>query len=404
MYWAGIYNAEIEAFPDTEISVGESFNIVGSPQGGKLANTESNAGNGKIKIPEGYAAYSAKGNFSASSDNNNAGNILSLAIGNKQSDYRSRFYQHSMSLSENFEEGIINEVPVSFTLGNHVAGDISVTVKCRLTESAKQAWRIKAFNTIIKAFELKQREFDEKLAVAKSVVDEKSKTNPGFYRQIENMALRKNCIAYLIGHDKMGQNMISGSTVQNLQILNNAQLETYAAEARFLEQAFEWEIMSYHFYPFYWANKEKWEKLYNPNESNDPIFRSFLQSGMARVILTVRPGFEEAVNWYLTTGEVWNGGQVPTINDPLFLSIVEELRVTEGEVDETWETRVPTSLTVIQAGSLGLNVLEALPCDNSCGDNLLFSSDGKPLTDEDGEVLKNFKKQDALLGGRSYIK
>ena len=157
--------------------------------------------------------------------------------------------------------------------------------------------------------------------------------------------------------------------------------------------------MSYHFYPFYWADKDKWKELYNVNETNDPLHRSFLQSGMARVIVSVRPGFEEAVNWYMATGQIWNGGQVPTMDDPLYVSIVDELRDIEGTVEETWETRVPTSLTVIQAGSIGLKV-EGLPCNTECNDFRRFDSDGNELFDADNKPFTNPIAQTThLVGG-----
>ena len=54
------------------------------------------------------------------------------------------------------------------------------------------------------------------------------------------------------------------------------------------------------------------------------------------------------------------------MDDDLYVSIAEELQSTEGEVEETWETRVPTDLTVVQAGTIGLNV-EGLPCNPECG-------------------------------------
>jgi len=179
---------------------------------------------------------------------------------------------------------------------------------------------------------------------------------------------------------------------------DNPELETYAAKVKFFEQAFEWNLMSYYFYPFYWAEKDKWEALYNINDIDDPTFRAFLRSGMARVIITVRPGFEEAVNWYMSTGQIWNGGQVPTMDDELFVSIIEELRNLEGEVEETWESRVPTSLTVIQAGSIGLNA-QGLPCNVECNDNLLFDSDGNPVLDANGNAIKVIDQTDTVLGG-----
>jgi hypothetical protein len=170
---------------------------------------------------------------------------------------------------------------------------------------------------------------------------------------------------------------------------------------KFFEQAFEWDLMSYYFYPFYWAEKSKWVDMYQIDEMDDATFKAFLESGMARVIVTVKPGFEEAVNWYMATGQVWNGGQVPTMSDELFMSIVDELREQTGEVEETWESRVPTSLTVIQAGNIGLNV-QGLPCDEECDDYKLFESDGNQILNPDGTPKSSNplvqQPEDVLLG------
>ena len=128
-----------------------------------------------------------------------------------------------------------------------------------------------------------------------------------------------------------------------------------------MEQAFEWEIMDYTFYPYYWANREKWQEMY-VSDSMDPLFRSFLQSGMARVIATVRPGFESAVQFFLETGFIWNGGEVPVIGDPMYMSIVDEMRKPLGKPQgKYWISKIPTNLTIIQDKSTGLEVDQALP-------------------------------------------
>jgi hypothetical protein len=233
------------------------------------------------------------------------------------------------------------------------------------------------------------------MAALKGMQVQKVKSNPLFYRQIENTVLRKNCIEYMISQNELGGTTLTeGVNLQTTHVLSdNVNLGTYADKVKFFEQAFEWNLMSYFFYPFYWAPRPKWEDLYNVEEVDDPLFRSFLQSGMARVIITVRPGFEELVNWYMATGQVWNGGQVPTMNDPLFISIVAELSQPEGVVEETWESRVPTSLTVIQAGTIGLNV-QGLPCDEECRDNLMFDSDGQPVLDANGNQINIIGQND----------
>jgi hypothetical protein len=83
---------------------------------------------------------------------------------------------------------------------------------------------------------------------------------------------------------------------------------------------------------------------------------------MGRVIVTVKPGFEDAVQFFMSTGKIWNGGEVPVIGETMYLSIVDEMREPTGIAQgKYWITRVPTSLTILQARSVGLEVVDALP-------------------------------------------
>jgi len=74
---------------------------------------------------------------------------------------------------------------------------------------------------------------------------------------------------------------------------------------RFIHHALEWENMLYFLYPYFWTDPYKatdteaeqehpyWEfKKYLDHP--DPMHRAFLKAGAARVVLPVRPGFEEA--------------------------------------------------------------------------------------------------------------
>jgi hypothetical protein len=183
--------------------------------------------------------------------------------------------------------------------------------------------------------------------------------------------LRKNCIAYLIEETQMGRGFYTGSQLTNLALLQNQQLDNYANLAKFIEQAFEWSLMSYNFYPFYWGDRTDWTALYQ-YECNDPLFRSFMQSGMARVIVTVRPGFEKAVLHFMQTGQIWNGGEVPVVGNPLYMSIVDELKVQEYAVEESWETVVPTNLIALQSSGVAV-AATGLPCGEDC------KNEGNPL-------------------------
>ena len=205
-----------------------------------------------------------------------------------------------------------------------------------------------------------QKALDEEQKAKEAEAKEKE---GNFYRYMEADVLKHNCIAYLLQDylATLGQPFTDGDRMDNFQVHLNENLDKYAALAKFLEQAFEWEVMDYTFYPYYWADRKEWQKMYI-SESVDPLFRSFLQAGMARVVVTVNPGFEDAVQLFLETGLIWNGGEVPVIGDPLYMSIVDEMREPTGEPHgRFWITRIPTTLTILQDKSTGLPVDQPLP-------------------------------------------
>jgi len=398
-YWAGIYNAEIEAKPSELISVADSFNIKWDGTT-KLGRVEANAGNAKIAVPEGYIATSAVGIFTASSDNDSAnGSVLSLTVGTRSVAYEGAFSSKRISLntlqpiqpSQSSQSSALpyqrevkpfaeakyaKDVPVSFLLGNHVAGDISVSVTCKLSDEGLANWQNRTFKAIMDAYEDALDKFHEKTASQQTATAQVLATNPNFYRQIENTILRKNCISFLLDRAPdairtYGRDFLPAQRSFKDTEIDITGLSDYASFVQFMEQAFEWDIMSYNFYPYYWASRAQWTKLYTYDGTDDPIFRAFMQSGMARVIVTVRPGFEDAVGLYLSTGILWNGGRPPVLGDPLFVSLIDEVKRHKPKpYGKAWLTRVPTSLTILQADSIGLKVDKALPCE--CGNEADF--------------------------------
>ena len=57
---------------------------------------------------------------------------------------------------------------------------------------------------------------------------------------------------------------------------------------RFFEQAFEWNNLTYLFYPYFWGRKSRWLDVF-PLDDPDPQFRDFLRAGSARVPARGRP-------------------------------------------------------------------------------------------------------------------
>ncbi|SHL58132.1 hypothetical protein [Chryseobacterium polytrichastri] len=370
-HWAQIYGVQLDTFPAA------TKQVIHSPASVPQTNDDFGIDYSQITIPDNYAAKNAS--FGCRSSRNRGGgwsgarysevfcsNLKGDMIG--KSEYGDINFDQSVS-------GLNLTGILSFQVKGHNVKNynIKVTINCELSDEFINKWKTESFNAIIKAYEAAYQKFLEEQARLDAEQKEKEaaakERQDNFYRYMEHDTLKHNCIAYLLQDylTTLGQVTTNGAEdttrMDNFQVYLNENLDQYAALAKFMEQAFEWEIMDYTFYPYYWANRKSWQQFYL-TESVDPLFRSFLQAGMARIIVTVKPGFEAAVQFFLETGLIWNGGTVPVIGDPMYMSIVDEMRQPTGEAQgKYWITRMPTTLTILQDSSTGLpvNPLHPLP-------------------------------------------
>ena len=363
-YWAGIYGINLTTLLTNTKKI--IHNASGRPDtnGGF---TESST----LQIPENYVAKN--GTFIGSSSRNRGGGsqgsrYSTLLCSNLKGALRGDSYRANVSF--NFSEAGLNVTDsVEFQVSGHNVDNYNVRaiLNCELSIEYINAWKLENFNLIIdaytKALDAYKVEKANIEAERKANEENQKEAQSNFYRIIEGDVLKHNCIAYLLQNNSnaLGVDFTSGDTMETFKVALSDNLDKYTSTAKFLEQAFEWSIMDYTFYPYYWADRKEWQEMYL-TENIDALFRSFLQAGLARVIVTVKPGFEEAVQYFLTTGEVWLGGETPIIGDPLYVSISQEMRDPTGIAQGNyWITRIPTTLTILQAKSTGLEVDEPLP-------------------------------------------
>jgi hypothetical protein len=74
---------------------------------------------------------------------------------------------------------------------------------------------------------------------------------------------------------------------------------------KFVQQAIEWENLLYFLYPYFWGSEVQGrDKMLF--EHPDPEHQNFLRAGYCRVVITVRPGFEEDFTRLVETGSLSN--------------------------------------------------------------------------------------------------
>lgn len=243
--------------------------------------------------------------------------------------------------------GEVGSVPVAMTTVMNSAFAATVEIFCERTQRAIEQWQLKTHAVITQAYIAKRANYERALADAQAGVQILGR-NPLINRRVIEMELRKHCITLVTGQhfDSFGALELSSQGYPQTSL---PAAEAQGAYVRFFEQAFEWDHMSFFFYPYYWSWKPAWPKRALLDDV-DPLFGDFLRAGAARAVFPVRPGFEAAVVHYLETGKIWEGGVPPDISGSTYLPIVKEIQQSQGApegevpVGEPWLVRLPTTL------------------------------------------------------------
>lgn len=238
---------------------------------------------------------------------------------------------------------------LSIPFGRHFA--MTVEVMCRPDPRMWENWRLKTHEAISTAYLKQKAEYEAKLseAAAQAGVEIVGRS-PLENRLIERAELKKQCISLVRGRNFQGFDAILEAGAG----IDFSTVHHQAAHIRFFEQAFEWENMTYVFYPYYWGRKSLWQERVALQDV-DPQHAEFLKAGAARVVVPVRPGFEKALAHFRNTGKVWEGGEPPMIGDEDYVEILDELKERakapgeEKPFGDPWEVRLPTTLVRLRA-------------------------------------------------------
>ncbi len=312
-----------------------------------------------LKLPEGYEALSFVAPFGLHSETHDGGdNWVTIAVGTK-----SRFTTSGGTFASTLD-GEDDIVPVVI-MGRTRFYAMNIEIVCTRTVPAYEKWKLKVFNAIIDAYNTKLAAYNNELAAARSRVGIQIQGgNPAANRQREQLELEKSCIRLLAQHcDPLWSNAMKDNQECKYPEFDCCEAIRDGSYVQFVEQCFEWKLMTYLFFPYFWGRKCNWQKIYQLDDV-DPLFLAFLQAGFARVVVPVAPGYEHAALRFLADGTLWDGGGTPGVDDPLYRSIVVEMLEEVGTVDpdiKPWKITVPTTLAVLQCDS-GCVPGDGLPC------------------------------------------
>lgn len=367
---AALYGANPDAPMDAKVAITGT----GSASHGTGDSHQSNT-HEPVAIPPNYICTSIIGKTNYNIQANTSPGYLTVSIGGRSWSEPSLegtgaralpMSATGLNLTSNVPMGAITKKVTSYS--------ISVSFRCELQPAIFQQWQQDVYDEIKRAYDSQLQSFNDAQAESEIVNQEVEKEqtegsssgrNPRFNSGIVQTELKRLCIEMLSKPFGMEQGKgfynVSKCDVPELEL--TSALDHYSSQVKFFEQAFDWDLLSKLFYPYYWADKCDWKSLFQAQDGEDYFFQQFLQSGMGRIIVPVKSGFEDAVTFFMETGKVWSGtGLVIDMDNDLYVSIADELTKIDGAVEgEEWDTIIPSSLTIVQKSSVKLSE-GGLPC------------------------------------------
>jgi len=372
---AAEYGAEVEGPLAVTVRVGSAFS--GNPGSTGTTDPRTSGDDFEIEIPEGYECDSVTYYFSHLLYGSSGSGLKAyFSIGGEAYTTNSPLVGHAGSF-------FFNTATKRGTLGISVATrDVSsfafnVVANCRRAADVYELWQQQTYMAILTAYYKRIDDYNNSVAAANVVPTDTEPTdfryNPAIGRAIEQRELKRLCIELML-EPYFGQMGLSHyDEYDNCRAKINATkncLNRHATYVQFMEDAFDWDIFSYQFFPYYWANVCEWKDLVKQKSSSDPLFEAFLQSGMAKVTLPIKADYEFQVLYFMESGLIWNVNSftvLPEVN-AAYESIKVDLEIGPYIVgtdqlcpESCWTSRVPTALTIIQTNSAPLNA-NGLPC------------------------------------------
>ncbi|MEZ4299652.1 MAG: hypothetical protein R3B70_32180 [Polyangiaceae bacterium] len=247
---------------------------------------------------------------------------------------------------------------------------IRVRIWANLRPEALGAWQLKVWGLLHDAAELRYAQ--QRQALKDRLVqltEELGGPDPLSLRKLEREEVMKGVLAWMFGPEltfspKGLPEQLTGPDGAVLSNVVWARVLGHGQIIQFLHHAIEWENMAYVLYPYFWSHPSRWD-LKKDLAHPDFMHRAFLKSGAARVVLTVRPGFEHAFLSFMETA-TFDG--LPA--DHPYVTLAEELRAfasthypgvpaadpegadlpDQGERIGTWYEHTPTSAMDIAIG------------------------------------------------------
>jgi hypothetical protein len=262
-----------------------------------------------------------------------------------------------------FQLHALGRVSVTCRLEDNRQTWISLTATTAPTDQKMAQWRADVWNALYNAaqtqYYAQQQDIQSQIS---SLEDKLNNVDTLTLRREENEEIMKGVLRWLLGPnfhfmpDEVVQQFLAQTPIPvvnpagNIDMLHGTVLDAargdglnvtaagwypmfmYEEMVKFINEAIEWENVLYFLYSYFWDVPTSWNFIRQIRHP-DSTRQAFLRAGSARVVLTVRKGWEEAWTTFVETG----GFSQKLLGDHPYLSIAQEIR----NYDETNYPGIP---------------------------------------------------------------
>jgi Type II secretion system (T2SS), protein G len=233
--------------------------------------------------------------------------------------------------------GMSGKVSIGYAYYHVNSGELLITLHLRPRQQIMDAWVLRVW-TALRAADLAA--YNQRIEQAKDrktqLESEIAQWDALTLRKMEREEIMKSVLRWLFGPTfdlipAVIEQLASPVDPLNdpnglfyLQATGSDQWQTimqFGEFIKFIHNAIEWENVVFFAYPYFWDVTQNWP-LKRFMVHPDPEHQAFLRAGSARVVLTIRPGFEHDFASFI---ETWSSFKdLPT--DHPYVSIGDEIR------------------------------------------------------------------------------
>jgi hypothetical protein len=199
-------------------------------------------------------------------------------------------------------------------------GAVLIDLVLAWTAAAKKTWQQRAWTAMREAAEESYHtERQARIDQRNRLMEDINGRDALSLRQLEREAVMKSVLQWLFGPTfsftpanipATALPPVPGPTEGDWErVIQHGEL------IKFLHQAIEWENMLYFTYPYFWdAQNSRFKRFLQHPDSRH---RDFLRAGSARVVLTIRPGYEVDFARFVEVGGLGDGHPYMTIAEEI---------------------------------------------------------------------------------------